>query len=1104
MNSYSSSTSFRWLAALAAAVFLPSTLLAADPIVSNVQGLQRPGTKLVDISYDVTADTPTVGVTLRISSDGGATFDVPATTLSGAVGANVPVGTGKVITWNAGTDWLGNYSTAMRFEVKVSDGVVPALEGFSYVAAGPLPVSSWAEAQAVDGFFMAKTEVTWSEFQTVRTWAAANGYDIGSVGAGMGPNHPVTNVSWHHALKWCNARSEKEGLTPAYKVGSAVYRTGDSVPTVHSAANGYRLPSEKEWEFAARGGVKTNGYEYSGSNDINAVAWYVSNSGGWPQAVATKLANELGISDMSGNVWEWCIDGYPSSLRVLRGGSISDSLVSNFFLVSRRHGDDPLERYMNVGFRTTRNLPMALSSEGLVDARYQGQFQIIEGSYTWHEAKADAEARGGRLAALDTRSKIDSVDFLMISSNHPNCWIGLTDEIDEGTWKWINGTSLATSQWASGQPDRSGTEDHAGYYHYPTPNTWHDMPAWFRLGYVLERLTSALASSEASNGSITGSGEYEPGTSATITATPSPGYRFTGWTGDASGTENPLTITMDADKTVGATFEKDLSDSDSDGLTAYDELVTYGTNPALADTDGDGLSDGYELGVGRFSIVTGSFTWQQARTDARSKGGDLASFPTEDRWNRAMQNLAANPFEDFTGLWIGASDAAVDGTWTWVNGESFSFAPWGTSRPSSTVGNSLDFAEVSGGGGAEIGKWYDRSSTTIRDGYLLEMGYATSPTVADADSDGLNDGQEQTAGTSPTTADTDGDGLSDGQEINLTGTNPKLDDTNGDGTNDAASDQDGDGLTNLAEISTHGTDPLKSDTDGDGLSDGTELSHPGRYFTLIEGSFTHAQAAADAATRRGRLASFPNANDFTRAAGRARKTTQGYLWFGLSDAATEGTWLWSDGNVPAYTRWLNGQPDGGTAENHAVLMEATTQWADAVADFVAAGYLFERVGLDPLASDTDGDGLSDGVEINTHQTNPVLDDSDSDGLTDGAEINTHGSNPKLADSDSDGLSDFAEVVTHGTNPAAKDSDGDGFDDLFEINTGFNPTLDSSTPDAISSIRTALLQHREPAEALLPGGEGRRFVGPRWRRNLSPAVPYPIHSSRSARAARTFP
>ena len=565
----------------------------------------------------------------------------------------------------------------------------------------------------------------------------------------------------------------------------------------------------------------------------------------------------------------------------------------------------------------------------------------------------------------------------------------------------------------------------------------------------------ALAESTPANGSITGQGNYDLGASATLTATPNPGYRFTGWTGDASGTANPLTITMDADKTVGASFEQDLSDTDLDGLSAYDELVVHGTDPALADTDGDGLSDALELGIGRFSIVSGSFTWQQARTDARSKGGDLASFPTEALWNRALQNLGANPFDEFTGLWIGASDAAVEGTWTWVNGEAFSFAPWGTTRPSSIVGNGLDFAEISGGGGAEIGKWYDRSATLNRDGYLLETGYATDPTVADADGDGLNDGQEQTAGSHPAIADTDGDGLSDGQEVNLTRTNPTLADTDNDGSNDAASDEDGDGLSNLAEISTHGTDPLKTDTDGDGLSDSAELSHPASFFALIEGSFTHAQATADASARRGRLASFPNANDFSRMASKARKTSQGYLWLGLSDAAAEGTWTWTDGSSPTYTRWLNGQPDGTTAENHVVLMENSSQWADAAAEFIAAGYLFERVGLDPLTADTDGDGLNDGAEISTHQTSPVLDDSDGDGLSDGAEITTHGSNPNLDDSDADGLSDFAEVVTHGTNPSVKDSDGDGFDDLFEINTGFDPTRDSSTPDALSSIRTAV-------------------------------------------------
>ena len=190
-------------------------------------------------------------------------------------------------------------------------------------------------------------------------------------------------------------------------------------------------------------------------------------------------------------------------------------------------------------------------------------------------------------------------------------------------------------------------------------------------------------------------------------------------------------------------------------------------------------------------------------------------------------------------------------------------------------------------------------------------------------------------------------------------------------------------------------------------------------------------------------------------AGKARQSTQSYLWIGLSDVTTEGTWLWTNGSTATYNRWLAGQPSGGVTENHVVIMENTTQWADTTEAFAAAGYLFERVGLDPLDPDTDGDDLSDGREVNTTGSSPVLEDTDGDGLSDGAEVDTHGSSPLLADTDADGLSDRAEVEVHGSNPSLKDSDADGFDDGFEVNTGFNPALNTSTPDAISSIRTAV-------------------------------------------------
>ena len=224
------------------------------------------------------------------------------------------------------------------------------------VQGGTLPQVSQLAGQMVATFQIGKYEVTWGEWQEVRTWAVSNGYsDLAGVGAGSAGNHPVSSVSWCDVLKWCNAKSQKMGLIPVYQANGGIYKTGEILPSVNALANGYRLPLEKEWEWAARGGVNSQGYNYSGSNDVNAVAWYQNNAGGGTKAVGTKVANELGIYDMSGNLGEWCQDfKYTPPYPYFRGGGWNRTAV--YCSVSKiTYTDDAADRSLNLGFRLTRN-----------------------------------------------------------------------------------------------------------------------------------------------------------------------------------------------------------------------------------------------------------------------------------------------------------------------------------------------------------------------------------------------------------------------------------------------------------------------------------------------------------------------------------------------------------------------------------------------------------------------------------------------------------------------------------------------------------------------------------------------------------------------------
>ena len=404
------------------------------------------------------------------------------------------------------------------------------------------------------------------------------------------------------------------------------------------------------------------------------------------------------------------------------------------------------------------------------------------------------------------------------------------------------------------------------------------------------------------------------------------------------------------------------------------------------DSDGDGLTDAWERGVGRYEIILGAFNWEQARVDAITRGGHLATVINSTEWADLKASLGATLRGK--NLWLGGTDEGSEGTWRWITGEKWSYTNWRVGNPDNdSLGNGhgapenylMIWGNETATRDGDSAYWNDVPITggvLARNGYILERGAWTDPDDPDTDHDGLADGLEAPL-VSPL--------VSPYQIVygSFTWVEAQAD----------AKARHG----SLAEI----TSVEEWHVAAEQSSGGTFTTNFWLGASDIQTEGTWRWSSGALLTYAPWAVGYPNNTLGANAL--------------LYDVTVNG---WKDalGNNPS----------------------------------VRFSYLLARSSpskTDANNPDTDGDGLTDGDEVLIFHTDPSSVDTDGDGLSDSDELKSWHTNPNAVDTDGDGIADGREIFVFHTDPNKSDTDEDTFSDGEEIIAGTDPLNRNSSPGA---------------------------------------------------------